>query len=102
MGQWKSGVVKHFLDHTTEDEVVLNKYVLRLYGLEHDFFDGPTKRGKYSLIKRCNGAIFNQITKELRTLMDHAPDEWVVVDVDVEEPIVRCFRRTYLERLVSN
>lgn len=99
MGRWRSGVVKYFLDHTTEDEVVLNKYVLRLYGLKHGFFDGDTK---LSLVKRYNGAIFNQITKELRTLMDHPPNEWVVVDVDAEEPIVRCFRRTYLKRLVRD
>jgi len=102
MGRWKSGVVKHLLDHTTEDEVVLNKYILRLYGLERGFLDGPPQRGKFSLSKRYNGAIFTQIKKELRILMEHPPDEWVVVDVDMEEPMVRCFRRSYLERLVKD
>ena len=100
MGRWKSGVVKHFLDHTKEDEVVLNKFILRRYGLEREFLNGC--HGRPSLAKRYNGPIFLQIVKELRTLMDHPPEEWVVVDVDMEAPMVRCFRRSYLERLVRD
>lgn len=99
---WKSGVVKHYLEHTDQEEVVLTKYILRSHGVKHGFYSGPRKIGRFNPAKRCNGVILAQICRELRDLMDHSPEDWIVVDIDPEAPSLRAFKREYLEKLVRS
>lgn len=99
---WKSGVVKHYLEHTDQEEVLLNKYILRSHGVKHGFYTGPRRIGRFNPAKKDNGVVLAQICRELRDLMEHPPEGWIIVDIDYEAPSVRAFRRNYLEDLVRS